>query len=134
MGNTPSSAIKPVTFGTIHGTNGYVRPGYYFSGKGLAFKILYKGVEIPINLNEHNFQKLKYGYLKSNQRVFYNGKHIEQANPSTFSVTTRGNVGSLSKYPEKNEQLKKLNSVLGMDFVGNRKRIYHKNKIIYEET
>ena len=83
--------------------------------------------------NEKDFQKLKYGYLKSNMRVFYSGIPILLANPATFSVITRNNVNSLSKNPEKNKEFSKLNSVLGMDFVGNKKRIFFRDRIIHEE-
>ena len=130
MGNTPSITEKPiVNFGSVLGKNGKFRPGYYFGNN----KIIYKGKEITKLENETDFQKMKYGYLKSNKRVFYNGNVIPLVNSSTFSVLTRNNVKTLSKFPEKNEDFKKLNSVLGMDFVGNKKRIFYRDRIIHEE-
>ena len=132
MGNTPSTVEEKVKFGSIYPSNGKVRPGYYFRNNK-STKVIYKGNEIPIMENEEGFQKLKFGYLKSNLRVFYNGLPIFLANPATFSVITRNNVNSLSKIPEKNKEFLKLNSVLGMDFIGNKKRIYFKDRIIHEE-
>ena len=126
MGNTPSINLN---FGSVSGKNGKFRPGYYF-GNG---KVIYKGKEIIKLENETDFQKMKYGYLKSNKRVFYNGNVIPFANSSTFSVLTRNNVKTLSKFPEKNEDFQKLNSVLGMDFIGNKKRIFYRDRIIHEE-
>jgi hypothetical protein len=132
MGNTPSTN-ETFKFGSIYGKVGKdgkvekVRPGYYF-GK----MIMYKGQQIPIMENETDFQKLKFGYAKSNTRVFYNGKPIH-ANPATFLVFTRNNVKTLSKFPDKNEEFFKLNSVLGMDFLGNKKRIFFRDRVIHEE-
>lgn len=117
-------------FGSIYNTDGKTRPGYYFSKN----KIIYKGQEIPILINESCFQKLKFGYAKSNKRVFYNGKVLLMANPSTFSVIMRNNVKLLSKFPEKNKSFSKLNCVLGMDYVHNTKRVYLKDTIIHEES
>jgi len=134
MGNKTSSPKEPVEitgfkFGSIYPNEGKVRPGYYF-GNG---KIMYKGLEIIKMPMESDFQKLKYGYLKSNLRVFYHGKDILGANPATFLTITRNNVGNLSKNNDKNQTFKKLNSVLGMDFIGNQKRIYFKDKVIHTE-
>jgi hypothetical protein len=126
MGNTPST--EGVKFGSVYGTGGKVRPGYYFTNG----KVIYKGQEIPIIPQESEFQKLKFGYAKSNKRVFYNGKHI-QANPATFTVFTRNNVKTLSKSADKNDEFFKLNSVLGMDFIGNKKRIFFRDRVIHEE-
>ena len=129
---TSSSINKQVNgkFGSIHPEpNEKARPGYYFT----TGKILYKGMEIPILPEESGFRKLKYGYLKSNIRVFYKGVSIPFANPVTFLTITRNNVNGLSQNKEKNNEFLKLNSVLGMDFVCNKKRIYFKTKIIHEE-
>jgi len=129
MGNTTSTKIEVVKFGSVYGNGGKVRPGYYI-GNG---KLIYQGQEIPQMENETDFQKLKYGYLKSNKRVFYAGKPILVANPATFSTVTRNNVNNLSKIPEKNQEFVKLNSVLAVDFIGNKKRIYYRDRIIHEE-
>jgi hypothetical protein len=122
---------KPIiNFGSIYPDDtGKTRPGYYFS----SGKIIYKGKQLEILPGEQEFQKLKYGYLKSNRRVFYKGTTIPFANPATFNVITRNNTTTLSKYPHKNNEFGKLNTVLGMDFIGNKKRIYLKDRIIYEE-
>ena len=128
MGNN-NTKIEKSNFGNILGTNGKFRPGYYISNG----KFIYKGKQTNFMENEKDFQKLKYGYFKSNKRVFYNGDVILEANPLTFSVITRNNVKSLSKNPDKNEDFKKLNSVLGMDYIGNKKRIFYRNRIIHEE-
>lgn len=129
MGNTNSQPITKQSFGSIYPQDGKVRPGYYLGGN----KLMYKGKQIPIIENESDFQKLKYGYLKSNRRVFYNGEILLSANPSTFSVISRKTTNTLSKYPEKNKEFTKLNCVLGMDFIGNKKRIFLRNTIIHEE-
>ena len=117
-------------FGSIYAENGgKVRPGYYFS----TGKIRYNAQELEILPGEQGFQKLKYGYLKSNMRVFYKGKPIPFANAATFNVITRNNVSTLSKSPIKNQEFKRLNTVLGMDFIGNTKRIYLREIVIYTE-
>ena len=130
MGNTQAKIEDPgIKFGSVYGHGGKTRPGYYFAKD----KILYHGKEIPKMNGETDFQKLKYGYLKSNKRVFYNGEPVITANPATFSVVTRNNCGSLSKTPEKNTHFTKLNCVLGVDFIGNQKRIFLGEKIIHTE-
>ena len=119
-----------VKFGSVHPElNGKARPGYYISNN----KIIYNGSILPLLQGEKDFQKLKYGYLKTDKQVFYKGISLPFVNPLTFSTITRNNVNKLSRYPEKNNEFVKLNSVLGMDFVGNRKRIYFREKIIHEE-
>ena len=128
MGNTNSitnSNIKE-KFGSIYNKDGITRPGYYWK-KGKNKKLIYKGVDIPLLPGEDKFKSLKYGYLVTNKRVFYKGLPILQANPKSFSTITRDKIN------EFNTELKKLNSVLGMDYLGNKKRFYHKNNIIYEE-
>ena len=128
MGNTNSitnSNIKE-KFGSIYNKDGITRPGYYWK-KGKNKKLIYKGVDIPLLPDEDKFKSLKYGYLVTNKRVFYKGTPILQANPKSFSTITRDKIN------EFNTELKKLNSVLGMDYLGNKKRFYHKNNIVYEE-
>ena len=128
MGNTNSitnSVIKE-KFGSIYNKDGITRPGYYWK-KGKNKKLIYKGVDIPLLPDEDKFKSLKYGYLVTNKRVFYKGTPILQANPKSFSTITRDKIN------EFNTELKKLNSVLGMDYLGNKKRFYHKNNIVYEE-
>ena len=125
MGNIESKR----NFGSIYGTSGVVRPGYYI-GKDT---LIYQGVKIPLMQDERDFKKLKFGYLKTNKRVFFKGKPIIEANPKTFSTITRDNVKNVSTNSQKISDLVKLNSVLGMDFYGNKKRIFHKDKIIYTE-
>jgi hypothetical protein len=130
MGNNTSMITEKKPFGSIYKSeHGKTRPGYYIKGN----KVIYKGKQINVLENETDFQKLKFGYLKSNKRVFYSGESIHTANPLTFTVLTRNNVHTLSKSPEKNEEFGKLNSVLGMDFLGNKKRIFYKNRIIHDE-
>jgi hypothetical protein len=116
-------------FGSVYGTTGKIRPGYYIKN-GI---VIYGGKQIELLPGEKDFQKLKYGYLKSNFRVFYQGIPVPTANPATFTVLNRNNVNTLSKIPEKNIQFEKLNSVLGMDFIGNKKRIYFGANLIHEE-
>ena len=121
MGNTNSitnSVIKE-KFGSIYNKDGITRPGYYWK-KGKNKKLIYKGVDIPLLPDEDKFKSLKYGYLVTNKRVFYKGTPILQANPKSFSTITRDKIN------EFNTELKKLNSVLGMDYLGNKKRFYHK--------
>ena len=128
MGNTNSitnSNIKE-KFGSIYNKDGITRPGYYWK-KGKNKKLIYKGVDIPLLPGEDKFKSLKYGYLVTNKRVFYKGLPILQANPKSFSTITR------DKIKDFNKELIKLNSVLGLDYLGNKKRFYHKNNIIYEE-
>ncbi len=133
MGAGPSTPIPiPVkkSFGSINPTeDGKVRPGYYFRNN----TIIYKGAILPILDGESDFKKLKYGYLKSNKRVFYKGIPLPFANPSTFLIITRNNTINLSDNPEKNAEFAKLNSVLGMDFIANKKRIYFKTQLIHQE-
>ena len=97
MGNNTSTPVpEKVKFGTVYGTGGKVRPGYYF-GNG---KVVYKGEQIITLPGEIDFQKLKFGYLKSNKHVYYNGKVIHGANPLTFLTMERKNVKTLSKDPD----------------------------------
>jgi len=126
MGNT-NSVIKE-KFGSIYNKDGITRPGYYWK-KGKNKKLIYKGVDITLLPGEDKFKSLKYGYLVTNKRVFYKGTPILQANPKSFSTITRDKINEITN----NKELIKLNSVLGLDYLGNKKRFYHKNNIIYEE-
>ena len=88
---------------------------YYFNKN----KVIYKGVEIQLLPNEAEFEKLKYGYLKSNMRVFYKGQPIPGANQKSFTVINRS------------VQDNKTNSVLGSDYdLHFNKRFYFKGKIL----
>jgi hypothetical protein len=122
MGNSQSKKH----FGSVYpDENSQARPGYYFS-KG---KVIYQGTSIEPLPNEDTFQKLKYSYAKSNQRVFYKGNPIHGANPKTFVSINRPDVKKFSNKPE----LEKLNSVLGMDIENNTKRFYYRGKVVYTE-
>ena len=88
------------------------RDGYYKNKKG----VFYEGVSLNLSKKERmSFQKLKYGYAKTEIHVFYKGNIIEGANPKSFITINRKNMP---------EEYKKLNSVIGMDFENGRKRIY----------
>ena len=128
MGNTVSDNANPGTpFGKIHPKdNEKARPGYYFN----TTSKLYQGTPIEVLPDEHAFKKLKYGYAKSNKRVFYKGVPIQGAFPNTFSIISRPNVRNII---DDSEQLIKLNSVLGMDFNCNKKRLYYRGKAIFTE-
>jgi hypothetical protein len=123
MGNVNSISISEKV--TIYPKeNEKPRPGYYFS----VSRKMYHGNEIVLLPNEHSFKKLKYGYAKSNLRVFYQGVPIQNAIPNTFSIISRPNVRNIIN---DSEQLVKLNSVLGMDFDCSKKRIYFRGNLIY---
>jgi hypothetical protein len=129
MGNVQSDNVKSTKkpFGNVYGEN--PRPGYYIRNG----KVVYKGQDLQLIPGETDFHKLKFGYLRSNKRVLYNGKTVTGANPATFLTVTRNNTSTLSRNPEINQEFVKLNSVLGMDFLGNKKRIYFKDRVIHEE-
>jgi hypothetical protein len=132
MGVTASTPVvikEKQHFGSVYGNSGKLRPGYYIKN-GI---VVYKGQRLELLPGETDFQKMKYGYLKTNYRVFYKGQQIPHANPVTFTVLNRNNVSKLSKYPEKNNEFEKFNSVLGMDFIGNEKRIYLGQNLIHKE-
>jgi hypothetical protein len=96
-----------------------VRYGYYKNKKN----VFYDGISLKLSKSQlKTFEKLKYGYAKTRKLVFYNGEKINQANPKTFIVINRKNIP---------DQFKNLNSVIGMDFDNNFKRIYQFGKIIY---
>ena len=118
MGNNQTK----ISFGSIHPEIGAkARPGYYFSKKLKS----YQGAPIEVQPNEHQFKKLKYGYAKSNQRVFYKGVPIPDANPVTFDVINRSEICTKVNGID-TERFVKLNTVLGMDFNDNIQRLYHK--------
>jgi len=124
MGNkvsVESSLPKTPKYGSVNDP-GTPRDGYYYNPSKNTIK--YRGNDIPILPGETEFKKLKYGYAKTNKRVFYQGKVIPNANPLTFDVVTRDSLKLMSKLNEVN--LTKLNSVLGMDKFNNKTRLYHK--------
>ena len=82
MGNTSSS--QELKFGSVHKSGKDCRPGYYVNSKGV-----YYGGSI-ITRNIVSFQKLKYGYAKNDQLVFYNGMVIPGANTQSFRILNRG--------------------------------------------
>ena len=96
-----------------------IRPGYYKNNSG----IYYDGLSLNLSKKERSsFKKLKYSYAKSMNYVFYKGQKIEGADPKTFITINRKNMP---------EEFKKLNSVIGMDFVIS-KRIYQFGIKIFE--
>ena len=113
MGAANSSEFgKTSVYKTEQTENGNIRDGYYKNKKG----VFYDGVSLNLSKRElSSFEKLKYGYAKTNFHVFYKGTIIEGANPKTFTTINRKNMP---------EEYKKLNSVIGMDFENNTKRIY----------
>jgi len=131
MGATGSVPIKePQQFGNVHPQPGQrARPGYYVKGN----VVVYQGQTLPMLPGETDIQKLKYGYLKTNKRVFFKGNVLPSANPSTFTVLTRNNTDSISKSPEKNQSFKRMNCVMATDFQGNTKRVYCGPNIIHTE-
>ena len=76
-----------------------------------------------------SFKKLKYGYAITNKRVFYKGHSINGINPNNFSIINIPDVSSLN-----DPSLVKLNSVLGIETVINKKQIkkniYYKGNLI----
>ena len=110
-GNTGPSGnnntiTKKIKFGSIHDP-GNPRPGYYYNQNTRTLK--YHTHIIPLLPGENVFKKLKYGYAKTNKRVFYKGIHILGAIPDNFSTLTIPEVKELG-----NPNLSKLNSVLGI--------------------
>ena len=87
--------------------------------------ILKKNDGVSLNLSKKeklSFKKLKYSYAKTNSFVFYKGEIITEANSKTFNTINRKNIP---------EEFKKLNSVIGMDFENNTKRIYQFGILLY---
>ena len=126
--NTPSlesnpgpignNITKKIKFGSIHDP-GNPRPGYYYNQNTRTLK--YHTHEIILLPGENIFKKLKYGYAKTNKRVFYKGIHIPGVIPDNFSTLTIPEVKELGI-----PKLTKLNSVLGI--LGN--SYYYKGKLI----
>jgi len=116
MGNTVSNEIKIEKFGSINGGE-KTRPGYYVSKK----KVMYGGSEIILLPGEESFIKLKFGYAKTNMRVFFRGIPIHGADPKSFSTITRPESSKLN-----------LNTVAGIDYKLNKKRIYQFGNLIKE--
>jgi hypothetical protein len=127
MGNSNSSesVVPEFEFGTRKGFGSVndpsnPRPGYYYNQNTRTLK--YHTTPIEILPGETSFKKLKYGYFKTNKRVFYKGVQIKSVNPANFTTLTIPEVKST--FPH----LAKLNSVVGIDQTNN--RIYHKGKLI----
>ena len=120
MGNSVSTEPikKKLIFGSVNDEL-HPRAGYYHNGNIIKYHTV-PIVLIPGEL-PNTFIKLKYGYAKTNKRVFYKGAGILNANSATFSVINRDNVKVLN-----DNNLIKLNSVLGMDYYNNKRRIYYK--------
>ena len=111
MGNSLSSNVpvqegKKIIFGSVN-DDSHPRAGYYHNKNTIKYHT------IPIILipgeSSDSFKKLKYGYAKTNKRVFYKGIVIPGANPNTFYVVNRENVLS-----QLGKEYSKLNSVLGV--------------------
>jgi hypothetical protein len=58
---------------------------------------------------------------------------VPGAVPLSFQIVHRNRLQTLSKDPEKNRELIKQNKTLGLDFSGNKKRVYLKTNIVHEE-
>jgi hypothetical protein len=115
-------------FGSVYPKeNEKPRPGYYFNNH---IK-MYHGTPLEVLPDEYSFKKMKFGYAKSHNRVFYKGVPIQDTFPNTFSIISRANVKNIIN---DSDQLVKLNSVLGMDYNCNKKRLYYRGKRIYSET
>jgi hypothetical protein len=117
MGNK----LEKQSFGSINSVEN-PRQGYYYNKS----KLFYGGKEISLYPNESEFKKMKFGYFRTNARVFYNGEEI-CANPKTFNIINRNQVH------DHNKELSKLNSVIGFDFVGTKKRFFHKGVVVHIE-
>lgn len=101
-----------------------VRDGYYKNKKG----VFYGGVSLKLSKRElSSFEKLKYGYAKTDIHVFYKGNIIEGADPKTFETINR------KQMPDQYKKYK-LNSAIGvdMDFEKKKKRIYQFGIKIFE--
>ena len=117
MGNLNSSEFGKTSILKVEGQN--VRYGYYKNRE----KVLYDGVDLNLLKSElPTFKKLKYSYAKTNRHVFYKGQIIPEANPKTFMVLDRKHMP---------EEYIHLNSVIGMDFADDTKRIYQFGKRIF---
>ena len=105
--NFQNNITKKIKFGSIHDA-GNPRPGYYYNQNTRILK--YHTTEIILLPGENVFKKLKYGYAKTNKRVFYKGIHIPGATSENFTTLTIPEVKELG-----NPNLSKLNSVLGIE-------------------
>jgi hypothetical protein len=121
MGNLQSTEFGKSSVYKVEQTEGKIiniRHGYYKNKKG----IYYNGISLNLLKKERlSFKKLKYSYAKTHLHVFYKGEIIDNANPKTFITINRKNIP---------EEYKNLNSVIGMDFENNTKRIYQFGKLI----
>ena len=130
MGNNQSNTTdinitKKIKFGSVNDP-GNPRPGYYYNQNTRTLK--YHTHLIPLLPGENVFKKLKYGYAKTNKRVFYKGIHIPGAVPDNFSTLTIPEVKELGI-----PNLSKLNSVLGIldnNSYNSKYSYYYKGKLI----
>ena len=123
MGNN-NSILKPDVkkFGSINDPNNK-RPGWYCNGKIIKYQT--NQIQLVPGEDIGSFKKLKYGYAITNKRAFYKGESIIGVNPSHFGIINRQDVNQLN-----NPELVKLDSVLGIETFGNKRKIYHKGKLI----
>jgi hypothetical protein len=118
MGNTQIKPQQP--FGSVNPSEGGKgRPGYFITKECVK----YQGVVIPAIQGENTFEKLNYGYAKSNLRVFYKGKVVFDADPKTFTIVQRN----------KEKKFSTLNCVLGRDVKNGKIRWYQFGKLKVEE-
>ena len=118
MGNSQSSPeTKKIIFGSVN-DDSHPRAGYYHNKNIIKYHTTQIKM-IPGELPE-SFEKLKYGYAKTNKRVFYKGVPISGVNPITFYVINRNN-------PENN-----TNSVLGVSIIppNNIKKMFYKGVLL----
>jgi len=101
------------------------RAGYYYNAKKNV--LIYNTETIKLLNSETSVIKLKYSYAKTNMRVFYKGKQIIGADPSTFKTINRREIKNLN-----NSSLNSLNSVIGMDIKNGITRYYHKGVLLTE--
>ena len=122
MGNSPSQEVteKKIIFGSVNDES-HPRAGYYHNKDIIKYHTT-QILLIPGELSG-SFTKLKYGYAKTNKRVFYKGNPILGVNPNNFYVINRNTPG----YTEYN----KLNSVLGVSIsTNNTKRFFYKGLLL----
>ena len=138
MGNSLSSNVpvqegKKIIFGSVN-DDSHPRAGYYHN-KNIIKYHTEQIILIP-GESSNSFKKLKYGYAKTNKRVFYKGLVIPEANPNTFYVINRENVLS-----QLGKEYSKLNSVLGIsnsnknnqNNQNNNTKIFYKGVIVLKE-
>ena len=122
---TPSNQelTKRKKFGSIYDPSN-PRPGYYYNKNTRVLK--YKIHNIILLQGEYNFVKLKYGYAKTNKRVFYKGIHLTSANQNNFETMNIPEIKKLGIH-----SLSKYNSVLGVEKVdGTITKVYYKGKLV----